>query len=254
MAGTQSSKVIKIEALVLAAGYATRLYPLTENTPKPLLEVAGKVMIEHILDKIEELKEISKIYIITNNKFTKNFLDWEKKYSSRFQINIINDGTSSNDDRLGSIGDIQFAIKNKKISDDILVVAGDNIFDFSLKEMLGIFKNTKSDVIALYDVNNKELAKNYGVVSVKNGIIAKFVEKPQNPESTLISTGIYMFQKKTLRLMQKYIDEGSNPDKSGSFIEWLHKKEQVYAHEIDKEWYDIGTLEQLEKADKTFNR
>src|SRR3989338_7017134 len=109
-----------MEAIILAAGYATRLYPLTENTPKPLLEVAGKVMIEHIIDKLEEIKDISKINIITNNKFTKNFINWEKKYSSRFQISIINDGTNNNEDRLGAIGDIQFTIKNKKINDDAL--------------------------------------------------------------------------------------------------------------------------------------
>ena len=241
-----------MEAIILAAGYATRLYPLTENTPKPLLEVAGKVMIEHIIDKLEEIKDISKINIITNNKFTKNFINWEKKYSSRFQISIINDGTNNNEDRLGAIGDIQFTIKNKKINDDALVVAGDNLFDFSLGEIIEIFKNTNSNVIALYDVHDKELAKNYGVVSVKNGIISKFAEKPQSPESTLISTGIYIFPKKTLQLIQKYLDEGNNPDKSGSFIEWLHKKEKVYAYTTGREWYDIGTLEQLEKADKTF--
>lgn len=241
-----------MKAIILVAGYATRLYPLTENTPKPLLKVAGKPMIDHIMNKIHEVEDVSGIYIVANNKFAQDFIGWKQKFNSKANIEVINDGTENNDDRLGAIGDIQFAIEKGKINEDILVVAGDNLFEFPLADAVDIFKEKKSNVIVLYDVKEFGLAKNYGVVSVNNGILSDFVEKPENPKSTLVSTGIYLFPKKILPLIERYIQEGNSTDKSGSFIEWLYNKEKVYAFITEKSWYDIGTFEQLEKADKEF--
>ncbi len=241
-----------MDAIILAAGYATRLYPLTENTPKPLLKVAGKPMVEHIINKLEELDIINKIYIVTNDKFEQNFIEWLHNFDAKKPVEIINDHTKSNDDRLGALGDILYVIDTKKIDDDLAVIAGDNFFDFSLPDVIGLFQKRKSNIVVLHDVKDLELAKQYGVVEVKDGTVINFEEKPAQPKSTLISTGIYLFSKKTLSLIKKYIDDGNSPDKTGSFIEWLHKRDKVYAHVTDKPWYDIGDFEQLEKANKHY--
>ncbi len=241
-----------MDAIILAAGYATRLYPLIEDTPKPLLKVAGKPMVEHIINKLEELDIIDKIYIVTNDKFEQNFIEWLRIFDAKKPVEIINDSTKSNEDRLGALGDVQYVINIKKLNNNLIVIAGDNLFEFSLQEIINLFKKKKSNVIALYDVKDLELAKQYGVVEVKDGTVINFEEKPANPKSTLISTGIYLFPKKALSLIKKYIDQGNNPDKTGSFIEWLHKRVNVYAHVADKAWYDIGSIEQLEKANKHF--
>lgn len=241
-----------MDAIILAAGYGTRLGELTENNPKPLLKVAGKPIIEHIINKLDNLDLITNIYIITNDKFEKNFIEWLDKFDAKKPIRIINDCTKSNDDRLGALGDILYAIDFANITGDIIVIAGDNLFELPLLDVLGLFKKRKSNIIALYDVKDIKLARHYGVVEVKNGIVANFEEKPTNPKSTLISTGIYLFSKETLPLIKKYIGQGNSPDKTGSFIEWLHKRDKVYAYVTEKAWYDIGNLEQLKKADKHF--
>ncbi|MBI2653346.1 nucleotidyltransferase family protein [Candidatus Woesearchaeota archaeon] len=243
-----------MDAIVLAAGYATRLYPLTERTPKPLLNVAGKPLIEHIIRKVEQIPEIEKIYIITNDKFHQNFKKWLENFETNKPIEIINDGTKSNEDRLGALGDIHLIINSKNIDNDILVVAGDNLFELSLLEVANFFKKRKSNTIVLHDVKDFELAKHYGIVEVKDYIIVNFEEKPVSPKSTLASTGIYLFPKKTMELIKKYIAQGNNPDRTGSFIEWLHKRDKVFAYITDKKWYDIGSVEQLEKANKYYKK
>ena len=244
--------MIKIEAIILAAGYATRLYPLTENTPKPLLAVAGKPIIEHIVEKLEHITLINRIYVITNGKFEQHFKNWLAGFESGKAIEIINDGTNNNEDRLGALGDINFIINLKGIDDDFLVVAGDNLFEMPLSDVVNFFKKRKSNVIVLHDVLDFELAKHYGIVEVRNGIVANFEEKPKSPKSTLASTGIYMFPKKTVELIKKYVAQGNNADKTGNFIEWLHKRDNVLSYVTDKRWYDIGTVEQLKKADREY--
>lgn len=241
-------------AIILAAGYATRLYPLTENTPKPLLNVAGKPVIGHIIEKLEEIDQIKKIYVVTNDKFERHFKEWLSGYDAGNSIEIINDGTKSNEDRLGALGDIHFAISSKNIEDDIIVVAGDNLFEASLADVFNFFKKRKSNVIVLHDVEDFELAKHYGIAETSNNQVINFEEKPKNPKSTLASTGIYLFPKKTTSLIRKYIIQGNNPDKTGNFIEWLHKRDAVYTYVTDKKWYDIGSVEQLEKANRYYRQ
>lgn len=243
-----------MDAIVLAAGYATRLYPLTKNMPKPLLNVNGKPIIEHIIKKLNDVDLISKIYIVTNDKFEKHFRDWLKNFDAEKPIEIINDNTKSNEDRLGALGDIHHAINTKNIDNEIIVIAGDNLFELSLNDVVNFFKKRKSNLIVLNDVKDFELAKHYGIVEVSNNIVVNFEEKPIAPKSTLASTGIYMFPKKTISLIKKYISQGNNPDKTGNFIEWLHKRESVYSYVTDKKWYDIGSIEQLEKADRHYRQ
>lgn len=242
-----------MHAIILAAGYATRLYPLTENRPKPLLDVAGKPMIEHIIKKLEQISNISKICIVTNDKFEGHFKKWLGSFDSDKMIEIINDGTKSNEDRLGALGDVHHTINAKKIDDDVIVVAGDNLFELNLEEVAKFFRKRKSNVIVLHNVKNIELARQYGIVEIdENNLVVNFEEKPLSPKSTLASTGIYIFPKKTIGLIKKYIEQGNNPDKTGSFIEWLHKRDAVHSYVTDKKWYDIGSFEQLEKANRHY--
>lgn len=241
-----------MDAIILAAGYATRLYPLTENKPKPLLNVAGKPIIEHIIRKLEQINQINKIYIVTNDKFEQHFKEWLDNFDSIKPTEIVNDGTKSNEDRLGALGDIHYTINLKNLNNDIIVIAGDNLFELSLLDVFNFFKKRKTNVIVLHDIKDFELAKQYGIVGIGNNIVMNFEEKPVSPKSTLASTGIYLFPKKTIELIKKYIAQGNNPDKTGSFIEWLYKRDIVHSYVTDKKWYDIGSLEQLEKADRYY--
>ncbi|MEK6983819.1 MAG: nucleotidyltransferase family protein [Nanoarchaeota archaeon] len=242
-----------MDAIILAAGYATRLYPLTQNTPKCLLNIGGKPIIEHMIRKLEEINSINKIYVVSNDRFEVYFKTWLSNFDSNKPIEIINDKTKSNEERLGALGDIHYLLTSKNLSNDFIVVAGDNLFELSLLEVFNFFKKRKSNVIVLHDVKDIELAKQYGIVEInENNSIINFEEKPISPKSTLASTGIYLFPKKTISLIKKYIAQGNNPDKTGSFIEWLHKRDAVYSFVTDKKWYDIGSIDQLEKANKYY--
>jgi len=242
-----------MKVIILAAGYATRLYPLTKNTPKPLLEVAGKPIVEHIIEKIEEIEDIDEIFIVTNEKFHVTFEEWNENFHSAKKIKIINDGTTSNEDRLGSLGDVNFVIEKEKIKDAVMIVAGDNLFEFSLKEFAEEHKKHKKSAVALYDVQDKELAKHYGIVGVNHeNKMIEFVEKPSQPSSTLASTGVYIYTPHVVPMLQEFVSMYDNSDKAGNFLEWLHKKEHVYCFITDKTWFDIGTLDQLEKAKQEY--
>jgi glucose-1-phosphate thymidylyltransferase len=242
-----------MKAIILAAGYATRLYPLTLNKAKPLLEVARKPIIEHIVKKIEKVKSIDTIYVITNNKFFEQFILWNSNFSSIKNIEIINDQTTSNEDRLGALGDIEYVCNNSDLNDDILLIAGDNLFEFSLKDMNEFFDEKQNTVVALYDVKDIELAKKYGVVEIdSNNKMVEFEEKPEQPKSTLASTGIYLFPKVAIQTLPEFLKAGIS-DKIGSFLEWLHKKEDIFGYVTEEKWFDIGSLEQLEQAKNSFN-
>lgn len=247
--------MVKIKALILAAGYATRLYPLTLDTPKPLLPIAGKPIIEHILSKIDKLDDVDEILIITNNKFFDNFRNWKRKYSSSKPINIINDNTDSDKERLGAMGDIDFAIKKENIEDDLLIIGGDNLFDFNLKELLEFFKEKKSSTAALFDLKEKELAAGkYGVIEInKENKIINLEEKPEEPKTSLISTACYIFSRDDLKEIGICLKE-KKKDNLGEFIAWLSKKKDMYGHIFQGKWFDIGNKEQLKEADKEWSK
>lgn len=248
-----------MKALIPAAGYGTRLYPLTENTPKALLEVKNKPILQYILQKVFEIDAVDEIFIISNDKFFKNFEKWVKDFTLNFRpdkkISVLNDGTSSEDDRLGSIGDIYFAIKEASIDDDVLVVNSDNLFEFSLLEMTEFFKKKDAPVVGLHDVESKERAKLYGVIETDSEKkIIELIEKPDTPFSTLVSMGIYFFPKSSLPFFNEYMEASDKVDKTGYFLEWLIKKTDVFGFEFpDEEWFDIGSKESLEEAEERFN-
>ena len=221
-----------MKSLILAAGYATRLYPLTLNMPKPLLKVAGKPIINYIIQKIEEIKEIDAIYIITNNKFYSHFLEWSESLKSKLPIKIINDGTLNNEDRLGAVGDIAFAVKKEDITDDLFVIAGDNLFNFSLFGMIDLFKKMKTSVVAGRKTSKEEIKGKFGNIILDDGNkIAGFEEKPINPQSEIASTAIYLFSKDALKELEN-CTKGSF-DNSGDFVRHLAEKQDVYCYILD---------------------
>ena len=236
-----------MDVLILAAGYATRLYPLTLDKPKPLLEIAGKPMIDHITDKIKD--KVDKIHVITNNKFHEHFLDWAK---DKENVNIINDQTMSNEDRLGAIGDIHYFIEQNNFDKDLMVIAGDNLLGLSFDKFFKFFKEKNSSVVAVYDLLDKhKLANKFGVVELneKNKIIG-FEEKPAEPKTSLTSTACYIFKKKDIDFLEKCIEEHNQPDNLGDFIKFLSLNSSVYGFVFDDVWYDIGSKEDLAKVRK----
>ena len=241
-----------MKAIILAAGYAVRLYPLTENKPKPLLEVKGKPIMTHILQKIEELP-VSEVLVVSNDKFHDQFVEWQKNLESKLPVKIVNDGSKSNDDRLGAIGDIKFVLDQEKLEEDFLVVSGDNLFNFSLKKMHEQFAEKKKIIIGAYDVGFLNEAKKFGILELdKESKVVGFEEKPESPVSTLASIGVYFFTKETVSLIQKYLDEGHRADAPGYFISWLYKNAEVLGWVFHKKWFDIGSFESLERAQKEF--
>lgn len=245
-----------MKAIILVAGYATRLYPLTLSQPKSLLKVGNKRMVEHIIFKIEQLKEVDEVFIVSNQKFYDDFFKWSQRYKSRKPIKIINDNTTSNQDRLGAVGDINFVVQEEKIEDDILVIAGDNLFDFSLVDFYNFYKEKDSCVVAIYDIIDKEqAASKLGVVQLdENSKIIDFEEKPANPKTSLISTACYVFKKKDVNLLSKCMDESVALDNLGDFITWLINKKDVYGFVFKERWFDIGSHEQLQEVNGFYTK
>ncbi len=243
-----------MKVLILCAGYATRMYPLTMDRPKALLPVAGRPVVEYILANFEQIPEIDKIYIVTNAKHLSHFEDWVETYCISKEIQILSDGTASNDTRLGAIGDIQFTIEKASIQDDLIVVAGDNLFNFDISEFIRFFKERGTSV-AVHHISNKELLTKYNEIKLdKQCRVVSFVEKPLNPQSTLAAICMYLFPGEKLRLIREYLRQGNNPDQPGRYIQWLHKREDVFGYKFSGVWYDIGDLEQYNLANEEYDR
>ncbi len=242
-----------MKALILAAGYATRLYPLTLNKPKPLLFVGSKTITDRLIEKLEKIGDIDRIYIVTNQKFASKFEDWIQRASYKKDISIINDGTLTNETRLGAIGDIKFVIEREKIDDDMLILGGDNLFEFNLGSFVKFAESKEGFSIALRDVKDLKEAKKYGIVSVDaQNRITEFVEKPKRPESTLAAMCIYYFPKEKLRLINTYLKTGKDKDAPGHYISWLVENDSVYGYKLEGEWFDIGDKRLLKLADKAY--
>lgn len=244
-----------MKVIILAAGYATRLYPLTLTQPKPLLPVAGKPMVEHVLDNLAPMGGIDRIYVVTNNKFAGHFEQWSKGYSAKAKLNFttVNDGSTDDTNKLGAIGDINYVIKTQNLDGDLVVVAGDNLFDKPLTDFGRFCREKKAPALAVYDVGNLEEIKKYNSISVDaSGKITFFEEKPKNPTSTLTGIALYFYPKHTIPLIKQYIAEGNNPDQPGRLIQWLYPRTPVYTWRVPGLWYDIGSKETLEEANKIF--
>lgn len=248
-----------MKAIILAAGYATRLYPLTETVAKPLLPVGGRPMIDHLLDRIREVDEIEGVHVVTNHKFAASFLRWAEAdeplpggVGGGLPIDVHDDGTTSDDDRLGAIGDIQFVIEQAGLEGaDLFVAAGDNLFDDSLDAYVRWWRRKgEASAVALYDVGDIDLVRKYSAVTLDDGDrLTRFEEKPQRPETTLVATATYLFHRAHVPLVRRYLEDGNSPDQPGRFVAWLVPRAPVFGYRFQGEWRDIGDAAQLLEAD-----
>lgn len=242
-----------MKAILLGAGYATRLYPLTKDKAKPLLEVAGKTITDHIVEKIVQVPEVDEIIIVTNDKFAHQFEEWVGQANYDMKFTVVNDGTLSNDTRLGAIGDIQFVIEQENVTDDLLILAGDNLFEFSLAEFVDFAKNHDSDALAMYYEENLDQLKRNGTADFdENRTVIDFIEKPENPTYHHCVPTFYVLKESTLPLIQKYLNEGNNPDAPGNFIPYLIRNNVVKAFVFEGNRYDIGTVESYNAVQEVF--
>ncbi|MBQ6554519.1 MAG: nucleotidyltransferase family protein [Firmicutes bacterium] len=244
-----------MKALILVAGYATRLYPLTLTTPKPLLEVGGKKIINYIVEQINTVPEVDEIYVVSNHKFADQFEAWAKELNNPVPISVLDDGTSTEETRRGAIGDIRFTIDEKKIDDDLMIIAGDTLFTFALKEYFDFFKEKQDDCVVVREFNDPERLKQFGVVLLdEKDIVVNFEEKPEQPKSNKVAFAAYIYRQDTVPMIKTYLDEGNKPDAPGNFLAWLYTRKTVYAYVMNGECYDIGTHKSLEEANEIFGK
>lgn len=244
-----------MKAVILAGGFAKRLWPLTKDTPKPLLELDGRPIIQHLLEKVHSLAAVDRIYISTNEKFERHFREFLKGFKSRKKVTLIVEPSAKEGEKLGAIGGWKYLVNKEKLDDDLLIIAGDNMFEFSLNSLILSHRKHKAPVVAFYDMKAREKVKmKYGIaVLSKKGKVLEFQEKTPEPKSTLVSTGCYIFPKETVRLIPEYLDNKNNPDAPGYFLIWLHTRQPVYGYISKKKWFDIGSFEELEAARKHYS-
>ena len=240
-----------MKCLILAAGYATRLYPLTENFPKPLLKVGEKTILDWLVDDIDSAGIVDEYIVISNHKYAHHFDEWAK--TKKQKVTVVDDGTLSNETRLGAVKDIQFAIDSLELDDDMLVIAGDNVLDFSLTEFIRYaIKKNASCIMRYYEPEFTKLLK-CGVVTIdEDDKVLAMTEKSPAPATNWCCPPFYYYTKEDARLVKKGIDCGCSTDAPGSFVAWLSGEAEVYAMEMPGRRFDIGNLESYEKVKKEY--
>lgn len=235
-----------MKALILAAGYATRLRPLTDDRPKMLLPLAERPMLDYLVDRIREVPEVEQIHLVTNARFAEAFRDWAPA-----DVVVHDDGTTSNEDRLGAIGDIAFAMREGGLEgEDMLIVAGDNLIGYSLADFVDFWRAKGGSAIAVREIDDRSLLTQYGVVELDgDDRVVGLEEKPAEPRSGLAATASYLYLGAHLALLPHYFEEGNPPDAPGNLMVWLYTREPVYGYRAAGEWHDIGDLGQLLAAD-----
>ena len=239
-----------MKCIILAAGYATRLYPLTENFPKPLLDVGGKTILDHLIDDLESKDYIDEYFVVTNHKFANIFRDWAKDKS---KIKIIDDGTNSNDNRFGALKDLKYALGIIDNYEDVLVIAGDNLLDFSLNDFIEYAKNKGTSAVMTYEIDDVDKLKRTGVLELDNdNRVIDMEEKPAFPKSNFACPPFYYYIGKDIGLLEEALYAGCNSDAPGSFVSWLCSRTDIYAYLMPGNRYDIGNLESYEEVKRIY--
>lgn len=241
-----NDEVNDMKCLILAAGYATRLYPLTENFPKPLLEVGKKTILDWLVDDLAEHTEIDEFVVISNHKFAEHFGNWkEKKQKSRpYEITVIDDGTSSNETRLGAVKDIQLAVETLQLEDDLLVMAGDNVLDFSLSGFVNFASEKGTSCVMCHEENDLKKKQKTAIITLdEDEKITSYEEKPAEPKGNLAVPPFYIYRSCDVKRIQEALDAGCGYDAPGSFAAWLQKQTPMHTYRMPGRRYDIGDLD-----------
>jgi len=237
-----------MKALLLAAGYGTRLQAVSLGRPKPLLPVQGIPLIEYTLLGLESVEGLSETVVVTNETFAEQFRAWRGSLETDLNVTVFSDGCSSLDERLGSVGDIAFVVKTLQMEEDLLVVGGDNLFDLDLDAFRRFAQDRSGVSTVCYDVGEASLARLYSTVVLEQDRIVQFTEKDPNPSSTLVGICVYYYPKENLDLISKFIEEGRDPDASGNLLQWLVGRVPLYGMVFEGHWLDIGTPEEYERS------
>jgi glucose-1-phosphate thymidylyltransferase len=241
-----------VKAIILAAGYATRLYPLTLDRPKHLLEVAGRPLLDRLLEQLP-LSELGTVYVVTNGKFAPRFREWAEGLALDAPVEVIDDGTRGEEEKLGATGDLELVITSEGLDEDLLVAAGDSLFSERLDGFVRFAQERKAAALAVYDVGDLEAVRRLSVIGVDgDSRVISAEEKPERPVSTLSGVALYYYPRPVLPLVGEYLREGNNPDQPGRLVEWLYRRTPVYAWRVPGEWLDIGTPEALADAERVF--
>ena len=247
-----------MKVAVLAAGYATRLYPLTLDRPKALLEVGGKPILDRLLERLAPIEGLAGVYVVTNARFAPSFGEWAQAYTPPrpgLEPVIVDDGTTEDENRLGAIGDLALVIERERLDDDLIVAAGDSLFTEDLDGFGRFCTERNASVEAVYDVGDPERIKSYSAVALDDDDrIVSFEEKPARPRSTLAGIALYFYPRSVLPLVRTYLAEGNDPDQPGRFVQWLYPRQPVYAWRVPGRWYDVGSKETLAEADEVFSK
>lgn len=242
-----------MKCMILAAGYATRLYPLTEHFPKPLLEVKGKTIIDWLIADVEETGRVDEYVIVSNHKFIDIFKEWKEKHILKNKITVLDDGSTCNEDRLGAVKDISWAVREDGIQDDLMVLAGDNLLDFSLKSFVEYFEGKAATCVMRHSEPAKEKLQRTGVAVIDDqDLILEMEEKPEEPKSHWAVPPFYLYRKEDLDKIDQGLQAGCSADAPGGLITWLCGQIPVYAMEMPGKRYDIGNLESYEEIKRTY--
>ncbi|MDD5005145.1 MAG: nucleotidyltransferase family protein [Candidatus Omnitrophica bacterium] len=245
------------KALILAGGYATRLYPITLDVSKPLLKIDNRAIIDFAIQQLNKVSGLKEIIVVTNDKFYSDYHRWKNKLKIKARVTIVNDGTRTEKSKLGAVGDIYFGVRKRKINEDLLIIAGDNIFEKWLLGFVKFAQDKSPDAsIGIYNLKDKLKARRYGVVKTdRNHQILDFQEKPKHPASAYVATCVYYFPKETLVFLRDYVNKlKRNTDRAGDYIKWLMTKVKIYGFRFKSLWLDIGQIDTYKKAQRYFSR
>jgi len=246
-----------MKAIILAGGYAVRLLPLTKHIPKPLLPVAGKPVIDYIIDQLNQIPGIDKIVVSTNRYYENNFRYWLQGLSNQaVEIKVVCECTQNEKEKLGAVAALQYVMQSEALeNEDLLVVAGDNIFEFSLLDFVNCYKKYHKTLLALCDFCDRDIDDlrrfGLGIIDEHQKLIG-FQEKPRVPRSSLVATGCYLYPPDIQSFLLAYLRDKNNPDAPGYFIEWLYQRVDVYAYISKQTWYDIGSLESYDSVNEYY--
>ena len=240
-----------MKCLILAAGYATRLYPLTENFPKPLLKVGEKTILDWLLNDIDTLGVVDGYIVISNHKFAHHFEEWAATHT--LPITVVDDGTSTNETRLGAVCDMQFAIDKLNLDDDLLVIAGDNVLDFSLTHFLRYADEKKTSCTMRYKEDDMKRLRKSGISEIgEDDVLLSLEEKPENPKSHWCTPPFYFYTREDAQRIKEAIADGCGTDAPGSLVAWMCRHTTLHSMEMPGSRYDIGNLESYEAVQKNY--